>query len=268
MSPVESALRRERLVVAAGLLLLTLAAWFHIWRGAGMGMTALQMTRLALFPHLQPEPMPGMAIPVLASATVVMMWWIMMIAMMTPSVAPLALLYGRVAEHHRQRDGASAGIVAVSWLVFGYLACWFAFALLAAALQAGLRRAELVSGMMLWSRSALLSAALLVGAGVYQLSPLKQRCLTQCRGPAGFLTRHWRPGRWGALRLGLLHGAWCVGCCGLLMGLLFVGGVMNIVWIALLSLLVLAEKLHPRGALIGRLAGLLLIAWGLATLAV
>jgi predicted metal-binding membrane protein len=104
--------------------------------------------------------------------------------------------------------------------------------------------------------------AVLVAAGVYQLSPLKSACLSQCRSPAQFISRHWRPGTGGAVRLGLLHGAYCVGCCWLLMALLFVGGVMNFAWIAALTLIVGIEKLAPRGDWIGRAAGLAILVWG------
>ncbi len=122
--------------------------------------------------------------------------------------------------------------------------------------------------MMLWSKSAALSAAVLAAAGLYQFSALKQACLAQCRGPVQFLTRHWRDGRAGAFLLGARHGAFCVGCCWLLMALLFVGGIMNLAWIAALSLLVLAEKTAPAGPLIGRLSGFVLLAWAAATLIV
>ena len=123
-----------------------------------------------------------------------------------------------------------------------------------------------MSSDLMGSASRGLSAAVLLAAGLYQLSPLKSLCLSQCRAPAGFLSRHWRPGPAGALRLGLLHGAFCVGCCWVLMALLFVVGVMNLAWIAALALLVMAEKLLPGGPWVARGAGALLIAWGLATL--
>jgi predicted metal-binding membrane protein len=120
--------------------------------------------------------------------------------------------------------------------------------------------------MMLWSKSAFLSAAVLIGAGAYQLSPLKRACLKQCRGPAEFLTRHWRAGRVGAFVLGFEHALWCVGCCWMLMVLLFVGGVMNLAWIALLALLVFAETVVTGGATMSRITGIVLVIWGLVTL--
>ena len=103
----------------------------------------------------------------------------------------------------------------------------------------------------------------MIAVGIYQLTPFKDACLGRCRSPAQFLSRHYRPGVLGALRLGLLHGAFCVGCCWLLMALLFVGGVMNLLWIAGLTLLVAAEKLLPRGEILARVSGVILIAWGI-----
>lgn len=263
MIDVERILRRERAIIAAGLAAITFLAWFYIWRGAGMGMSALAMTSLSLFPHLQ-GGMPGemdSTWPIIVS-----MWWVMMIAMMTPSAAPLVLLYGRVLRHHAPA-GESAYVPSL-FVVAGYLAVWLVFSVGAAALQEALQPAGLISAMMLWSKSAWLSAAVLAAAGAYQLSPFKQACLTHCRGPVQFLTRHWRPGRGGAFVMGVSHGAYCVGCCWMLMALLFVGGVMNLVWIAVLTLVVLIEKLSPVGETLGKLAGVLLIVWAVATLLV
>ena len=263
MSAVEAVLRRERAVVALAMALIAALAWAYLWRGAGMGMPALQMTTLALFPHLQPDMPGGMpaALPVVAA-----MWWVMMVAMMTPAVAPLVLLYGRVMRHHAGQPGAGRGFPFA--LLAGYLAAWGVFAVAAALVQMLLQPAGLISSMMLWSKSAVLSASVLALAGIYQFSPLKRACLARCRGPVEFLTRYWRPGRSGAFGLGAWHGAYCVGCCWLLMALLFVGGVMNLAWIAALSLLVLAEKAAPSGELIAKCSGALLLAWAAATLLV
>lgn len=262
MSAVETVLRRERAVIALGMAALAALGWLYLLSGAGMGMPAPRMTVLALFPHLQPGLSGDMrpVWPIVAA-----MWWVMMIAMMTPSAAPLVLLYGRVLRHHAGQASAYGSSVL---LLAGYLAVWAAFALAAAALQMLLETAGLISTMMLWSKSAVLSASVLALAGAYQLSPLKQACLAQCRGPVDFLTRYWRQGRLGAFLIGLRHGAFCVGCCWLLMTLLFVGGVMNLAWIAALSILVLAEKTAPAGAAIGRISGLVLLAWAGATLSV
>jgi predicted metal-binding membrane protein len=148
------------------------------------------------------------------------------------------------------------------------LLVWLGFAAAATTLHWTLERAGLVSAMMMSSQSRLLSGAILITAGLYQLSPLKNTCLTHCRTPTSFLSYHWRPHALGALRLGAMHGAYCVGCCWMLMVLLFVGGVMNLTWIAALGILVLIEKALPPGQWIGRGVGIALIGWGVATLLV
>jgi len=266
VSGLEALLRRERAVAAGAVVAVTALAWTYIWRGAGMGMSALEMTALTLFPHLGPNPMAGMQMTAPGWITVVLMWWAMMIAMMTPSAAPLVLLYGRALRQSvpEPRPAYAAPIV----LAAGYLAAWLVFSIAAASLQFALVRTGLLESMMLRSASAALSATVLLAAGVYQLTPLKLVCLRQCRGPVEFLVRHWRRGRSGAFLMGVRHGAWCIGCCWMLMALLFVGGVMNLAWIALLTLLVAAEKIAPGGVWVGRAAGTVLIAWGIATLLV
>jgi predicted metal-binding membrane protein len=260
---LDAVLRRERAVLAAALAMLVVLAWISLWTGAGTGMSALDMTTLSLFPHLQADMAGEMDT---SWPVVIGMWSVMMIAMMTPSAAPLVLLYGMVRRRHA---GAGQPAVASSLvLLAGYLAAWLAFSLAAAALQKALQPSGLVSQMMWWSKSAVLSAGVLAAAGLYQMSGLKHACLAQCRDPVRFLTEHWRPGRLGAFVLGVRHGAYCVGCCWTLMALLFVGGIMNLAWIAALAILVLVEKLAPDGAAIGRLSGALLIAWAGATLLV
>jgi predicted metal-binding membrane protein len=262
---VEKLLLHERALVACALAALTLLAWIYIWRGAGMGMSALEMTRLALFPHRADDAMTGMAMAMpFAWLSVVAMWWAMMIAMMVPGAAPLVLLYGMVRRKASPGTGSSYG--SSLFVVVGYLLAWLAFSIAAATLQWLLVRGGVVSAMFLSSSSAALSAAVLLAAGLYQLSPLKRVCLVHCRGPVQFLSAHWRPGRIGALVMGFRHGVWCVGCCWLLMLLLFVGGVMNVAWIAALTLLVLVEKIAPGGAAAGKVAGALLLAWGVAML--
>jgi predicted metal-binding membrane protein len=272
VSAIEALLKRERAIIAAGLVLLTTLAWIYVWRGAGMGMSALDMTRLTLFPHVQANGGGDLSTPAVAWPTVILMWWVMMIAMMTPSAAPLVLLYGRVLRHSSRhgsdsnQSGPGGVYASSSFVAAGYLCVWLAFSAAATALQYAFVQTGLISAMLLSSRNAALSATVLILAGAYQLSPLKHACLKHCRGPVEFLTRHWRPGRSGALILGLEHGAWCVGCCWMLMVLLFVGGVMNLAWIALLAVLVLAEKVAPAGVVVGRVVGVVLIGWGIATL--
>jgi predicted metal-binding membrane protein len=191
------------------------------------------------------------------------MWVAMMVAMMTPSVAPVVLLYARA--EHLKNWAAHPPIVA---FIGGYLLVWAAFALVAAALQIGLQHASLASPMTMALTGAKAASMVMVAVGIYQLLPIKEACLGRCRSPAQFLSRHYRPGPRGALRLGALHGAYCVACCWLLMALLFVGGVMNLLWIVGLTLLVAAEKLLPRGQLIAHIAGVVLIGWGVGRLLV
>ena len=264
---MEALLRRERAVVAGGLALLTLLAWSYIWMGAGTGMSAMDMTRLALFPHLGAEPMSmtGMEASNFAWTIVVAMWWVMMVAMMLPSAAPLMLLYGRVLRHTRADARPGAAYAPTAFLAAGYLAVWLAFSIAAATFQSLLEPVGLLSNATWWSSSATLSAVILAAAGLYQLSPLKHSCLAQCRGPIAFLMRYWRPGRIGAFVMGVRHGTLCVGCCWMLMALLFVGGVMNLAWIALLALLVMIEKIAPAGPLIGKISGVVLLLWAAAT---
>jgi predicted metal-binding membrane protein len=201
-------------------------------RGAGMPDSMAAM----------PPPLPAL----------VAMWWLMMVAMMLPSAAPAILLYARV----REQRGASGPVVQPWIFLVGYLAVWLLFSIIAAATQ----RLIAPETLLLDRRVA---GGVLIVAGLYQLSPLKRACLNQCRSPAEFLSRNWQPGAGGAMRLGVLHGTYCVGCCWMLMTLLFVGGVMNFAWIAGLTLIVGVEKLIPRGDLIGRAAGAALVAWGL-----
>ncbi|UXU91173.1 DUF2182 domain-containing protein [Burkholderia sp. S-53] len=261
MTAFDTWLGHERVVTLLGMAALVGVCWFYLWTGAGTGMSALEMTTVALFPHRLADDMGSMdpSLP-----TVIVMWWVMMIAMMTPSAAPLVMLYRRVLRHHGA-DGSGAAFTSAS-LLAGYLTAWLAFSIGAALLQVLLQPAGLISAMMMWSKSAVLSAVVLALAGLYQFSPLKRACLRQCRAPAGFLVAHWRPGVVGSFLLGARHGMYCVGCCWLLMALLFVGGVMNVVWIAALSLFVFAEKILPGGDLVGRVLGVVLIAWAGVTL--
>ena len=239
--------KRSRAVTLLALAAMTLLAWAWLLQGAGM--------------HSQTMPMDGMAMEWDASRFVLVaaMWWVMMIAMMLPSAAPVILLYARVHRH-------SGDAPPTAPFLAGYLAIWLGFALLAACLQALLEQSGIVSAATMALPSGGLAAGFLIAAGLYQLTSLKDACLATCRSPSDFLTRHYHPGRWGAWRMGLIHGAYCVGCCWMLMALLFVGGVMNLLWIAALTMLVAAEKLLPGGPWIARISGAGLILWGVAIL--
>jgi len=192
----------------------------------------------------------------------IVMWTVMMVAMMLPSAAPMIVTYARI-QRHRSRDGQAATLVAL--FAGGYLIAWTAWSVLAALLQWTFQSLLVMSGEMAL-HSALLAAAFLVTAGIYQLTALKRMCLVHCQSPIGFFMTRWREGGAGALAMGARHGGYCVGCCWALMGLLFVVGVMNLVWVAALTAYVLLEKIVPErlvpwlGA--SRLVGVGLIGWG------
>lgn len=267
---LESVLRRDRLVVVTALATVIVLSWVYLLAGAGMGMGTVEMTRLTHSvglggPAPAGMPMPGMNDPTGASvwtgqyaAIVFFMWWIMMLGMMLPSATPILLLFARMMRKEREKG---APYVSTGVFALGYVVMWAAFSVVASAAQWGLQLTGLVSKMMVGT-STVFGAALLIAAGFWQLTPLKQACLKHCRSPVGFLSSHWRSGRAGALTMGLAHGVYCLGCCWFLMALLFYGGVMSLYWIIGLALYVLLEKLLPAKARISALTGVALIAWG------
>jgi predicted metal-binding membrane protein len=185
---------------------------------------------------------------------VVAMWAVMMAAMMLPSALPMVQAFVALCRRNGQRARSRP-------FVGGYFLVWLVFSIVATAAQWLLQAIGWVNPMIV-STSAMLSGALLLVAGTYQFSPLKRMCLARCRTPMGFLVGEWRDGRFGGFAMGWRHGLFCLGCCWALMALLFVGGVMNLAWIAALSLAVAAEKMAPRGALVARGLGIGLIAAG------
>ncbi|HSV69200.1 MAG TPA: DUF2182 domain-containing protein [Methylibium sp.] len=247
---IDGALRRDRLLVAGCLLVAIVLSWAWLYSGAGM----MEEMGDMLMPMSSGPWSAGHALLVLA------MWAVMMAAMMLPSAAPMILLHGTLAR--RRAEGGDPALASGA-AAAGYLAVWAAFSVAATALQYGLEQAALLSPMM-ETTSRVLAGAVLVAAGLYQWTPLKQACLRHCRSPLDFVLAHWRPGWRGAFAMGLRHGVVCTGCCGLLMLLLFVGGVMNLAWIAGIALFVGVEKLGPGGPWVGRIAGTLLVAWGVA----
>jgi predicted metal-binding membrane protein len=222
-------LRHERALIALTAALLAALGWAYVLHGMRMSMM---------------EP------PV---AVLIAMWWLMMIAMMLPSATPAILLYAQV---RRARGGEA---IAHSWVFLaGYLAVWLLFSIVVALGQSLLAG----SSMVIHTKAA--QCAVLIGAGLYQLSPLKSVCISQCRSPGQFISRHWSGGWNGAIKLGTIHGVYCVGCCWMLMALLFVGGVMNLPWIIGLTILVAAEKLIPSRIAVQKISGVGLVLWGLA----
>ena len=269
---LEAVIRRDRAVVVAALLAVIALSWAYLLAGAGMGASALEMTRMpqaGMAGRMCEGDMAGMTTVVPAvwtpsyAALMFFTWWVMMVAMMLPGAAPLILLFATV--NRKQRD-TGRPYVATSIFAIGYLAAWGGFSLVAVMLQWGLQRTGILSPMLV-ATNAIFGGFLLLAAGVYQLTPIKHACLRRCRSPLAFLGTHWRQGARGALRTGMLHGAFCVGCCWVLMGLMFVGGVMNFYWIAGLAVLVLLEKTVPAGHWVGYVTGVVLLAWGAGILA-
>ena len=253
VSVLQAVLVRERLTVLAGLASAVALSWLYLvpasrdMYGAMDGLSAWMM---------QAEWDARYFV------LIFLMWVVMMLGMMLPSAAPAILLYATVMRNSAQAEAPVARTYAFAG---GYLLAWAGFSLAATLLQWGLAEAALLS-MMMDSASPALGAALLVTAGVYQWTPLKEKCLTYCRGPATFLTQNFRPGIRGALVLGAHHGLYCVGCCWALMLLLFFGGVMSLFWIGAITIFVLLEKLAPFGVQGGRLSGGLLVMAGVFVL--
>ena len=263
---IEAVLRRDRVVVSAALAVIAALAWAYLlWLSAHMGMgTQPEMSGMDM-PGMN-RNMPGMLAPDFRRwsagefAFTFGMWAVMMVGMMTPSAAPMVLIYAGVG---RQAFAQGKPFAATGWFLAGYLVVWLVFALIATGAQLLLTAAALLDPMMA-SSSRVFGGIVLILAGLYQWTPLKDACLSQCQSPLLFIQRHggFRRDPSGAVWLGLRHGAYCVGCCWMLMALLFVGGVMNVLWIAALSALVFAEKALPHGRLLSRTAGVLLIGAG------
>jgi predicted metal-binding membrane protein len=191
------------------------------------------------------------------------MWTVMMVAMMVPSAAPMVLAF---LSLNQRRQSAGRQFVPVGIFLAGYLAIWTAYSAVATLAQWGLHKAALLSPAMA-ATSPFLNGSLLIAAGIFQWTPLKHMCLKGCRSPLSFLMSEWRDGKGGAFIMGLRHGSYCVGCCWVLMALLFVAGVMNLLWVAVIAIFVMAEKTLPRGELLGHITGAALVAAGVALMA-
>jgi predicted metal-binding membrane protein len=250
-SGLEKVLRHDRLIVAIGLAAAVALAWAYLAAGAGIDMSMAGM---------EMEPMPWSAFDV---ALMFAMWWVMMIAMMVPSATPMVLLFTAI----KRKQQASVSPATEAWVFLGgYLLIWAGFSVVATFAQLGLERAGLLS-MGAASTNARFGGIIMLAAGLYQFAPIKSACLRFCQSPVLFLSRHWRPGAAGVLRMGLRHGAYCLGCCWFLMLLLFVAGVMNLVWVAGIALYVACEKLLPLDQRLSHAAGAVLIVAGAIVLA-
>lgn len=293
---IEVALKRDRTLVILALVFIIGASWAYILTGAGMSMSAFETSSLHMALGLGEKmpvevPIAGDGVTLSMSDDIArgkakamddvmaamatpanwtfgyawlmfIMWWVMMTAMMLPSATPMILLHARIYRSDKTRAG-EARLPATAAFTVGYLLAWGLFSALAALLQWSFERTGLLSPMIMNSTSTLFAGAILLFAGVYQLTPIKRACLRHCRGPIQFLAHHWRPGVSGALHMGIHHGAYCLGCCWGLMAILFFGGIMNLYWIIGLALIVLLEKMLPLGPRLSTVTGALFIIWGM-----
>ncbi len=238
--------RAERIAIIAALAGLSALSWAYLFH-LGHGMSAGSAMSVAFRPWSA-----GYAL------LMFLMWWVMMLGMMLPSALPMILTFATVSRRQRAqgRVGAQTAV-----FVAGYLLAWTGFSAAATLLEWWLERAGLMLPMM-HVTSPVLGGALFIAAGAYQWTPLKNACLRHCRSPFDFVLNAWRDGSVGALRMGMGHGMYCLGCCWLVMLLLFAGGVMNLLWVALIAGFVLLEKLLPAGRWVARAGGALSIAFG------
>lgn len=257
----------ERFLVAGGLIIIFLLAWAYtvqmaqtmgVYAPVGNVTVAQDVHTVSGHGAVHAAITPHLAVWSMAKIWMTFaMWAVMMAAMMLPSAIPMVLAFLTV---NRQRE--NGGVVVPIWAcISGYLGTWTLFSAGATAAQWALLRAALLSPTTLVS-GPVLGGILLIAAGIFQWTPLKDACMTKCRNPMGFLLTHWRPGTAGAFRVGSRYGLYCVGCCWLLMILSFALGVMNLLWMAALTLFMLMEKISPAGQFVSRAAGIGLIAWG------
>jgi predicted metal-binding membrane protein len=256
---LEGLLKRDRTVVLAALAVLTALAWTYVlWLSANMSTAAMasrpDMPGMVMAPEFKPWTVSEFALTFA-------MWSVMMVGMMTPSAAPMILLYAQVG---RRALAEGKPFASSFWFAGGYLLAWSGFSLAASAAEVLLSQGALITPMLA-SANNLFGGIVLIAAGFYQWTPFKYACLSQCQSPLFFIQRHggFKPGAAGSLKLGFKHGLYCIGCCWALMALLFVGGVMNLLWIATLAILVLLEKIVPAKWVMPKGLGLVLVAAGL-----
>jgi predicted metal-binding membrane protein len=255
VNTLEYILKKDRFIVLSGLFVIGVLSWLYIIY-LHRQMVAMDMNAVFFAMPMTPQWTRT------DFALLFLMWFVMMIAMMTPSVTPLILIFAMV---NRQRQQQQSPFVPAGYLLSGYFLVWAAFSLLATGLQWLLQQISLLNPEM-ETTSKISGAIILISAGAFQFTPLKHTCLNYCRTPLPFIHRNWQEGKVGALRMGAENGLYCLGCCWILMSLLFVSGIMNVLWIAMIALFVLIEKVLPAAKLISLAAGFVLIAYGIIIL--
>jgi len=253
LSSLERLIRRDRLIIGAGLAVLTVVSWIYLVNMAGGIRTAVGDAEM----HAAMGTPEMAAWGVTQFIALFVMWIVMMVGMMVPSAAPMMLLVLGVYRHRGDNEARISGMAFIA----GYLLAWVGFSVIAAAAQFSLHQSSMLSEEKAM-RSTLVAGPILLAAGIYQWLPVKGACLAHCRLPLATLASEWREGTRGALVMGIRHGLFCVGCCWMLMALLVVVGVMNLIWVAIIAGFVLVEKLTAKGPLFGRVAGVLLVVWG------
>jgi predicted metal-binding membrane protein len=247
--------RRDRYIISICLAIITALSWTYLVHLSTQPSSAREYARMMAA--------MGMAVnqpwtPVDGLLTFAM-WSVMMVGMMAGSASPMLLFFAGAQAKRDARGGSSRVLL----FGLGYLAIWAGFSGIATFTQWALQRVSLLSDTMTASKPGL-AAAIVIIAGVYQLTPFKGACLSLCRSPLGFLMTHWREGASGAFRMGASHGLFCLGCCWALMIVLFAVGVMNLAWVSTLTVLVLIEKLTPAGLLVSRMSGVAMIVFGIS----
>ncbi len=231
------------------LVIIALLAWIYLWIDAGKMNLMSGMNKI--------DSSPWLIDAIFANF---IMWLIMMIAMMIPSAIPAISLYESMVNKNAERE---IFLPAVWIFVMGYILIWAAFSLIITFVQALFLSLDWIN-MMLVSKNLFLTSTILIFTGIYQWLPIKSICLDKCRTPLNFFLGNWRKGNSGALIMGIEHGTFCLGCCWALMLLLFLAGVMNLIWVALITVFVFIEKVFPKGNIIGKLAGIVMIIAGLS----
>ena len=252
VNTIKNVLKKDRVIIVSALLVICILSWVYI---------------IYLYKQMAVMNMDAafFAMPMTPSWTIVdfallfVMWFVMMIAMMTPAVAPLTLIFTMI---NRQRQQQNRPFVNTAYLITGYFLVWAAFSLAATSLQWLLQHVSLLNPEMK-TTDKIVGSLILIAAGIFQLTPLKQTCLQNCRTPLVFVNRHWREGKRAALRMGIQNGFYCLGCCWMLMVLLFVAGIMNLLWVALIAVFVLVEKVAPSIKWLSYATGLVLIVYGI-----
>ena len=249
-TPIETVFKRDRIIVISGIVGVSMLAWMYMLYLA-WGMKNLDMGMGLSLPHMQ-------AWGAVDFTLMLTMWTVMMVAMMVPSSTPMVLMFASINRKRRERRDP---IAPTGMFLIGYIVAWAWYSALATLGQWGLHSAALLSPTMV-SSSPILGGLLLLAAGIFQFTPLKYACLIRCRSPLGFLLNEWQEGIRGAFIMGLRSGNYCVVCCWALMSLMFVAGVMSLLWMAVIAAFVLVEKVAPGGQWVSRISGILLILWG------